>query len=915
MSADRPNPDELLARVRAEEVKQKRGKLKIFFGMAPGVGKTYAMLQAARKAASERADIVVGYVEPHVRPETHALVLGLDLMARRIVDYRGKSSEEFDLEGALARKPQLILIDELAHSNAEGSTHPKRWQDIEDLLDAGIDVYTTLNVQHLESLNDVVAQVTSIPVRETVPDHVFEQADEVELVDLSPDDLIERLKEGKVYVSTQAARALENFFRKGNLFALRELALRKTAERVSEQAIDYRQKHDVSRIWATSERLLVCVGPSPMSARLVRATHRMASSLRASWVALNVELEHARPLSPADLQRLESNLRLAESLGASVESASGTEFADSVLQFSRRHNITKIVVGKSQRSKWNEFWRGAFVDDLIRRSGDIDIYVISGEVEPLAGKSPIVEKSPFSWKPYLGATGAVTICTLAAFGLFHVFSPANLVMFYLLCVVAVSLKWGRGPSILATVLGVAAFDFFFIPPYGTFAVEDTHYLFTFTVMSVTGVVISELASRFHLQTESIRQRERRTSALFELSKELTRLPTRETVAAAACRIIRESLDVRVWVIVPQSDGSIAPANAGADDAPPLKHDGVIRWVFDHRRPAGFGTDTLPGTDGTYLPLLGADDLVGVIGVQPLSSRLPLTISQRKLLDAFAGQVALAIERCNLAVESEKIRLQMETERLRNTLLSAVSHDLRTPLTAITGAASLLVEENNQLTNTARHELAESILDESDRLNRMVANLLDMTRLEAGAIPLQRVLQPIEEVVGVVLNRLERQLRNHPVKMDLPSDLPPAPIDGLLIQQVFVNLLENASKFAAPETPIDLSATRIDNELVVEVADRGPGFPSGEEKRIFEKFYCVDGQPRTGSGIGLAICRGIVELHGGKIDARNRQGGGTTIRFSLPLNSVNPDDSHASGLPDQSDVPERINQVGLTNDNQ
>ena len=618
MADDRPNPDELLARVQAEEVKEKRGKLKIFFGMAPGVGKTYAMLQAARKAASEGIDVMVGYVEPHARPETHALVLGLDLIPRRMVTYAGKTTEEFDLDAAIARKPQLILVDELAHSNAEGSTHQKRWQDVEELLNAGINVYTTLNVQHLESLNDVVMQVTSIPVRETVPDHVFENADEVELVDLAPDDLIERLREGKVYVSAQASRALENFFRKGNLFALRELALRKTAERVNEQAIDYRQQHEVSRIWATSERLLVCVGPSPMSARLVRATRRMAASLRAPWVALHVELERAKVLSLADQQRLESNLHLAEELGATVETAFGTEFAESVLQYSKRHNITKIVVGKSRKTRWQELLRGEFVHDLIRRSGDIDVYVISGEAERQVETKPVIEKRPANWLPYAWAAAAVGGSTVLSFGLSQLFAATNLAMVYLACVVAVALLWGRGPSILATVLGVATFDFFFVPPYGTFAVGDSQYLLTFAVMLVTGMVVSELASRVHLQTEAIRRRERRTAALFSLSRELARLPTLASVAQATRRIIHEALDVHVWIIVRHGDGTFGPADLMADSIPPQKHDAVIRWVFDHRVPAGRGTDTLPGTEGTYLPLLGADSLVGVLGVQPLT---------------------------------------------------------------------------------------------------------------------------------------------------------------------------------------------------------------------------------------------------------------------------------------------------------
>ena len=895
MTPDRPNPDELLARVQAEEVRKRRGKLKIFFGMAPGVGKTYAMLEAARKAAREQVDVVVGYVEPHARPETLALVLGLDLMPRRSVRVGGKVVEEFDLEAALARQPQLILVDELAHTNAEGSTHTKRWQDIEDLLAAGIDVYTTLNVQHLESLNDIVAHVTSIPVRETVPDRVFEEADEVELVDLAPDDLIERLRQGKVYVSEQAARALENFFRKGNLFALRELALRKTAERVNEQAIDYRQQYEVSRIWATSERLLVCVGPSPMSARLIRATRRMATSLRSPWVALHIDLEQSKVSSPAVQQSLENNLRLAEELGAKVESVYGTHFAESVINYSVHHNITKIVVGKTRMSKWQEWLRGSFVNDLIRQSGNIDIYVISGDSDSDTIARRVVERKPIRWFHYLGATIFVGVSTLVGIGLFPVLAPTNLVMIYLACVVAVSLIWGRGPSVLATILGVAAFDYCFVEPYGTFSVTDTQYVLTFIVMLITGLVVSTLASRVHYQKEAIRDRERRTSALLALSRELTQLPTQGTIAQAARRILKDAFEVDAWIVVRLEDGSFSSADRPGQDLFPQKHLGVIRWVFDHRNAAGAGTDTLPGTEATYLPLIGSDRLVGVLGVQPQVAGTKLSNSKIQLLGAFANQVAMALERCHLATDAERVRLQMETERLRNTLLSAISHDLRTPLAGITGAASLLVEGSDNLAAESRHDLANSILDQSDRLNRLVANLLDLTRIEAGAIQLQRALQPIEEVVEVVLERMERELRDHAVKTELPPGLPAVAVDGLLIQQVLVNLLDNAAKFSPAGSPIELSAFVQDQDLVVEVGDRGPGIPADAVERIFEKFYRVDEGAASGTGIGLAICRGIIEMHGGQISARNRDGGGTVIRFTLPLPVDQPDQSNHEPL--------------------
>ena len=882
MSDGRPNPDALLARVASDEASAARGKLKIFFGAAPGVGKTYAMLEAGRKLAKEGLDVVVGYVEPHVRPDTQALVLGLDVLPRRSVEYHGRTIHEFDLEGALARHPQLILVDELAHTNAAGSTHAKRWQDVEQLLAAGINVFTTLNVQHVESLNDIVAQVTTVPVRETVPDRVFEEAAEVELVDIAPDDLIDRLREGKVYVPEQARRAIENFFRKGNLIALRELSLRKTAERVGAQTLDYRQEHEVARIWATSERLLVCVGSGPSSARLVRATRRMAAGLRAPWTALHVEVDSRPTAGDADRARLEENLRLAEELGATIAVTSGSDFADAILHYGREHNVTKIIVGKPRLSRWREWMRGTYVADLIRASGDIDVYVISGEEAPAPRRTGAKTAKQTSRWPYIWSAGVVAVCSLIAFVLSPYLQPTNLVMIYLAGVITAALALGRGPSILAAVAGVAVFDFFFVPPYGTFVVDDTEYVFTFVAMLATGLVVSELTARVRLQTEASQRRERRTAALLELSRELAVVSTREGVAQVARRIIQAALDVDVWVIAPTSDGTLHCADPTHDVPPPPKDEGVMKWVFEHRVAAGHGTDTLPGGEGTYLPLLVTSGIVGVLGARPQTPDISLDVTQMQLLQAFASQVAGALERCALAVQAEHVRLQMETERLRNSLLSTVSHDLRTPLATITGAAGLLVEAEPRLAEDARHELALSILDEADRLNRLVGNLLDLTRLEAGAIKLDLQPQPIEEVIGVALKRLERSMADHPVAVHLPDGLPPVAIDGLLVQQVLVNLFDNACKFSPAGTSIDLYAAVEGEMLAVTVADRGPGLVSGTERNIFEKFYRAEGRPNTGSGIGLAICRGIVELHGGRIIAENRVDGGAQFRFTLPL---------------------------------
>jgi two-component system sensor histidine kinase KdpD len=887
MNDGRPNPDALLARVAADEAAAKRGKLKIFFGAAPGVGKTYAMLEAGRKLAKQGLDVVVGYVEPHVRPDTQALVLGLDVLPRRSLEYRGRTIIEFDLDAALARRPQLLLVDELAHTNAPGATHAKRWQDVEQLLAAGIDVYTTLNVQHVESLNDIVTGITTVPVRETVPDRVFEEADEVELVDIAPDDLIDRLREGKVYVPDQARRAIENFFRKGNLTALRELSLRKTAERVGEQTLDYRHEHDVARIWPTSERLLVCVGPGPTSARLVRATRRMAAGLRASWTALHVEVAGRALLNADERARLEDNLRLAEELGATIAIAPGSDFAEGVLDYGREHNVTKIIIGKPLLGRWREWWRGTYVTDLIRRSGDIDVYVISGDETTHAPRRRSETAVATSYKSLLWAAAIVAVCSLVAALLSPYLEATNIVMVFLAGVVATALTLGRGPTMLASLLGVAVFDFFFVPPYGTFAVDDAEYIFTFVAMLATGLIVSELTSRVRAQTEASRRRERRTAALLELSRELAVVSTREAVAQVARRIIRAALDVDVWIVGPTVDGGLASADPAHDAAPPAKDEGVVKWVFEHRLPAGHGTDTLPGGEGTYLPLLVTGGIVGVLGARPQAGGTRLETTQMQLLEAFAGQVAGALERCALVVQAEHVRLQMETERLRNTLLSTVSHDLRTPMATITGAAGLLVDGGARIGDDARLELARSIRDEADRLNRLVANLLDLTRLEAGAIRLDLQVQPIDDVIGVVLRRMERELAAHPIEVRVPEDLPPVAIDALLIQQVLVNLLDNAAKFSPPGSPIELSvamdgpASMNGAVPVVSVADRGPGLVPGTERKVFEKFFRAEGHSKTGSGIGLAICRGIIELHGGLISAENREGGGAVFRFTLP----------------------------------
>jgi two-component system sensor histidine kinase KdpD len=885
---ERPDPDALLARVDEEEKRAKRGKLTIFFGAAPGVGKTYAMLEAARFEREDGRDVVVGLVETHGRYDTAALLLGLEILPRRKSEHRGVTLEELDVDACLARRPGVILVDELAHTNAPGSRHVKRWQDVDELLDAGLDVYSTLNVQHLESLNDVVAQITHVVVRETVPDSVLEKADDIRLIDLPIDELLARLKEGKVYLGEQAQRAGKSFFRPGNLIALRELALRVTAQSVDQQMRRYRTEHGIDRTWAATERILVSVSPSPASERLVRGARRLAGSLHADWIAAYVETPASLRLSARDRAQIADNLQLARTLGAETVTLAGERGAEEVVRFARQRNVTRIVVGKPTHSTWRDRIREPFVESLVRLSGDIDVHVMTGEVErpevSRAPEGPALAPRRRSLAGFVAGPVVVTIASLAGHALFGRSPLADVVMVYLFGIVLVSLRWGLGPSLCASVLSVLALDFFFVPPFHTFAVGDLRHVVTFAVMFMVATIISGLTKRVRDQAEAARSREVRTASLYALSRALAAAKTRREVLSAGTKQTQEVFGGRAVALVPSpSGGLVSNVNESWTYVLDEKERGVAEWVWHHGRPAGSGTDTLPSATAMYLPIEGSEARHGVLGVMPGPGGITGEL-ERPHLEAFLAQMGSALDRIRLAKQAHDAQLRVEAEQLRNSLLSSVSHDLRTPLAVITGTASSLA--NDKLDADQRRDLADTIVQEAERLSRLVRDLLDMTRVEAGALSVHKEWQPVEEVVGSALASVERLLGSRPVATDLSGGLL-APFDAVLIQQVLVNLLENAAKYAGPEAPITISARGRKREVEIVVSDRGVGLPPGDETRIFEKFYRAEKGKGGGVGLGLTICRGIVTAHGGRIWAKNRDDGGASFHFTLPVEGEPP----------------------------
>jgi two-component system sensor histidine kinase KdpD len=887
---ERRDPDKLLADVQREAVRARRGRLRIFIGASAGVGKTYSMLEAARAARSAGADVVVGYVEPHGRSETERLLEGLEQLPFLEVRYRGITRREFDLDAALRRAPATLLVDELAHSNlGEGEPRPrhaKRWQDIEELLDAGINVWTTVNVQHLESLNDVVAGITGVRQQETIPDRIFDEADEVELIDLPPDDLLARLRAGKVYVAEQVGTATERFFRKPNLIALRELALRRTADRVDAAAQEYAGKERGSQPWLARDRFLIAVAPDEQSEQLVRVGKRFADALDAEWLVVSVETPELLKLSERLRNRRIDVLRLAESLGAETVTLDGPTAAETLLEYARLRNITRIVVGEPRRRGWRAWWRRSTATELLRRAPGFDISVIArrevAATRPreLPGSGPVAIR----WGRYGSALLISAACTGIAALMYPHFQLTDLVMVYLLGGTIAALRLGRGPASMVALVNVAAFDFCFVPPRFSFAVSGFQYLVTFIVMLGMTLLIASLVASVRAQSRVAGARERRTSLLYAMSRELAANRSRERLAQLAIKHVAETFASEAAVLLPDAAGRLQSPPASA--APGVLRNAdlsVAQWVCDHGKPAGLGTDTLPAAPAQYLPLTGTERTLGVLAVRPTQRRRLLLPEQRHLLETFAGQIALAIERAQLAEAAEQARVAAETESLRNTLLASISHDLRTPLAVITGASSALNDASLQLSDAARAQLARSIDGKAREMSELISNVLDLMRFEAGEVRLRRDWQTIDDLVGTALARCEGRLAAHTVTVNLPAELPAVFVDAPLVTQVLVNLLENAVKHTPAGTAITIAAQPAGALLRVLVEDTGPGLPPGDPELLFAKFQRGREESNVGgAGLGLAICRAIVNAHGGEISAAARPGGGARFALTLPI---------------------------------
>ncbi|MDR3477277.1 MAG: sensor histidine kinase KdpD [Gammaproteobacteria bacterium] len=877
------NPEKMLVRAKEEEVKQ-HGKLKIYLGAAPGVGKTYSMLADALSMREQGLDVIAGVVESHARKEIDAMLQGLEVLPRKIVDYHGKPLLEFDLDAALARNPGLVLIDEMAHTNIPGLRHAKRWQDIKELLDRGINVYTTLNVQHIESLNNIITQIVGVKVRETVPDFTLELADTIELVDLPPDDLLRRLQEGKVYIPAQAELATQHFFRKGNLTALRELALRYTAAYVDEQVLIQRRGQGIEQTWPTAERLLVCIGPGSNSTKVIRAAKRMAMSLRAEWIALHIESPQIH-LSEEQKTSAIQNLRLAEQLGAETRVLSAVDVPMAIIAFARDRNVTKIITNKHDKPRWKEFLFGSLVEQLVRKSGDIDIYIIHADAEDVNANSlkNIFSKKAISLWAYSVPFMVVAVVTGLDLMLYSHIAQSNLLAIYILGVVFVAMTGRIGPSLLAALLSVVAYLYYFIPPRYGFVAPNLDYATSLFVMLFIGFIVSYLTHINREQAHITHLGEQRTVALHALTRQLASTRGIDKLLEIAVNYISTVFNSEVLAILPENNQlKIYSGGSAKKDLNP-KDEGVAQWVYDLGQIAGLGTDTLPFSDAVYVPLLGSHGPVGVLKIRPRQAERLLIPEQLRLLEACCNQIASALEVDRLQEKAKESQIAIETERLRTALFSSVSHELQTPLAVIVRLVNNLRKHKNEEDAILAHELINDIAYESERLNRLINNLLQITQLEEGKIKLHKKPRSIDDLIQASLHRIEKRLGNKPYKIQIPPNLPLISFDKVLMEQVLVNLIENAILYTPEETPIEISVSIEDDHVLVSVADRGPGLLLEDIDKVFEKFYRGQAPAKEkGSGLGLSICQSIVKAHGGRIWAENRWDGGAIFHLLLPL---------------------------------
>jgi two-component system sensor histidine kinase KdpD len=885
----RPSPEALLQQAN----KEGHGRLKIFMGAAPGVGKTYEMLSSARRRRLDGVDVIIGVVETHGRVETDLLTKGFELIPKRRVLYRGQVLAEMDLDAILQRRPKLVLVDELAHSNVEGSRHPKRYMDVEELLEAGIDVYTTLNIQHLESLNDIVAKITHVQVRETVPDSIMDRADEVEVVDLTPEDLIQRLKEGKVYIPEQAERAIRNYFTQGNLTALRELALRRTAQRVDEQMLSYMQTHAIAGPWETSDRVLACISEDRSSAALVRYARRFADRLRAPWTVLHVETPRMQHLSESDRDYIAECQRLAEKLGGVSVTIPAADAVEGIVDYAQTNNFTQIAIARTHRTRWSELIRGSTAQRLVRRACGINVHVIADRAEPetTARNVGAVEtrraSKNFDPNEYLGTLGIVAAALVISMALRQFLGISNIALVFLTGVLASAVTYGLWPALLACLMSVLAFNFFFLPPLYTFTIADPENVLALFSFAIVAIIASNLTARIRAQAVTAQRRAKMTEALYLFSRKLAGVITLDDLLWATAFQIASMLQLRVVLLLPEGETVTVRSGYPPEDMLSDADLAAAKWSWQYNRPAGRGADTLPGAKRLFLPMHTGRGAVGVVGLDNDRPGPLLTPDQRRLLDALTDQAALAIERINLAADVDNARLASETEKLRSALLTSISHDLRTPLASILGSATSLRAYRKNMDDATQDELVRTIQDESERLNRFISNLLDMTRLESGAIAPHGEFVDLSDIIGSALQRASKVLSSHPVQLDIAPGLPMLKLDSVLFEQVLFNLLDNAAKYAQRGTGICLRAWREGAFVRISVLDEGNGLPEDDLERIFDKFYRVRAADRklAGTGLGLAICRGFVEAMNGTITAGNRQdrGGAVfTITFPVPL---------------------------------